>query len=388
MKHFLHLQQLVASQPEQMRAWLHNQIANHSPLIHTSVDVRTADFKVAHVDTNLFPAGFNNLTFSANQRAIKATTAYMRRNFPNVQNIMLVPESFTRNSNYLNNVLVLHNILTAAGYQVQVCFLPSTEVNPETNFLAHQEMVRRGDILRTTEGWQPDLILLNNDLTSGVPEILQGITQPIIPDLKYGWYRRKKSSNFEAFANLANQFAHDFDFDPWLISTHWHKCGVIDFRNKTGLECVANAVEKVLHKVQQKYNEYDIKATPHTFIKAENGTHGVGIMVVRSAEEVFNINKKQRHSMNILKSGVQNTEVIVQEGVPTALLHNEHTSENIVYLVGGQAIGLIQRVHPSKDAYANLNSSGMQLIGLDDLPLNLEVMIATLAALAAGNEED
>jgi glutamate--cysteine ligase len=387
MKSFLELTQMVSLNQDSIKQWLQEQLAKESPLVYSSVDLRSAAFKVAHVDTNLFPAGFNNLSIVGKENATKQFKAYFKKFFPDAKKVMLIPESFTRNLNYLRNIETLQQIINFAGLEVVISFLPDTEIADELDPLMHQSMQRYGNYIETKAGWHPDLILLNNDLTAGVPSILQGINQPIVPDINYGWYKRKKSANFAGYNGFANQFAEKFSFDSWLINTYWHKCGVIDFRQKTGLECVANAVEKVLHKTRQKYKEHNIEIPPHAFIKAENGTHGVGIMVVRSAEEVFNINKKQRHSMNTIKSGVQNTEVIVQEGVPTVLQTNGAVSENVIYMVAGQPVGLIKRVNSQKGAFDNLNSRGMEMHAADELSLNLENIVATLAALAATRED-
>ena len=41
--------------------WLRSQWQEHTPPFYGSVDLRNAGFKLAPVDMNLFPGGFNNL---------------------------------------------------------------------------------------------------------------------------------------------------------------------------------------------------------------------------------------------------------------------------------------------------------------------------------------
>ena len=41
--------------------WFRAQWLEHSPPFYAPVDLRNAGFKLAPVDTNLFPGGFNNL---------------------------------------------------------------------------------------------------------------------------------------------------------------------------------------------------------------------------------------------------------------------------------------------------------------------------------------
>lgn len=45
----------------EIEAWLREQFCQTPPPFYGSVDLRNAGFKLAPVDMNLFPAGFNNL---------------------------------------------------------------------------------------------------------------------------------------------------------------------------------------------------------------------------------------------------------------------------------------------------------------------------------------
>ena len=46
---------------EPIKQWLHAQWKLTPPPVYGSVDLRNSGFKLAPVDMNLFPAGFNNL---------------------------------------------------------------------------------------------------------------------------------------------------------------------------------------------------------------------------------------------------------------------------------------------------------------------------------------
>jgi glutamate--cysteine ligase len=48
----------------QIERWLRLEWQEHTPPFYCSVDLRNAGFKLAPVDTNLFPGGFNNLSDS------------------------------------------------------------------------------------------------------------------------------------------------------------------------------------------------------------------------------------------------------------------------------------------------------------------------------------
>ena len=44
-----------------IEAWFRNQWIKYPAPFYTSIDIRNSGYKIAPVDTNLFPAGFNNL---------------------------------------------------------------------------------------------------------------------------------------------------------------------------------------------------------------------------------------------------------------------------------------------------------------------------------------
>ncbi len=212
--------------------------------------------------------------------------------------------------------------------------------------------------------WSSDLILLNNDLTEEIPNELTSITTPILPSLEYGWHSRKKCLHYKAYNNLAKQFCDVFAIDPWLVSTYFTKCQNINFRKKEGLECIADNVESLIMKIQQKYDEYKIQETPTVFIKANNGTFGRGIISVKSGKEVMKLNKKLRHSLNTIKGSVVNSEVAIQEGVKTIEKIQNYPAENIIYLIVNEVIGNFARYNINKDINHNLNSRGMFFLRL------------------------
>jgi glutamate--cysteine ligase len=207
-----------------------------------------------------------------------------------------------------------------------------------------------------------------------------------------GWYRRKKSTHFDAYNKIATEFAGHFGFDEWLISSFHTNCGKVNFKDRTGLDCVANNVEKTLHKIRQKYEQFGITSDPYVFVKSNSGTFGMGIMTAKSGAEVLEMNKKLRNKMDVIKEGVQNTEVIIQEGIPTIDSTEGKTAEPFVYLIGGKPVGAILRVNSTRDEFGNLNSSGMEFEKMECSQISAPCefsplgIIARLAALASLEE--
>src|SRR3972149_508102 len=67
------------------------------PPIYSSVDLRNAGFKIAVVDTNLFPAGCNNLCETFSESGSKAFRTFLKTWHPDVRRVLIFPEEHTRN---------------------------------------------------------------------------------------------------------------------------------------------------------------------------------------------------------------------------------------------------------------------------------------------------
>ena len=396
------LKELERTRADEIDAWLAARVAEAGAPFYSSVDVRHAGFKIAPVDTNLFPAGFNHLSTAARTRAAMHLRARMAR-CGNASRVLVIPENHTRNQGYIDNLAALRSILREAGCEVEIGSLMATDAAIELTTSSGEAvreipLSRDGSLLKTATGFCPQLVVLNNDLTAGFPELLRGVSQPIVPRPSQGWYRRRKSIHFEAYDKLAREFAIAFGIDPWLITAEFHKCGRVDFGEKMGLDCVAMGVEKVLHKIRTHYAQYNITDEPYVYVKSDSGTYGMGIMTVRSGDEVIEINKKARNKMNVIKDGMQSTEVIIQEGVPTVDVVEGAPAEPMVYLTDGHAVGGSYRVNDQRDAMNNLNAAGMRFVGMCDEGEKGDVsmppcrfgamgLIAELASLAAPREE-
>jgi glutamate--cysteine ligase len=151
----------------------------------------------------------------------------------------------------------------------------------------------------------------------------------------------------------------EFGFDEWLINTYTSNCVNIDFRERKNLECLSVAIDKTMHRIKQKYAQYNIDSPPFVFIKADQGTFGLGMMSLTSGSQIFEINKKQRHSMQKIKLGLENSRILIQEGVPTIEKVGLAVAESMVYSVYGNAVGVFNRFNSHKDNVSNLNSQGM-----------------------------
>ena len=148
---------------------------------------------------NLFPAGFNQLSAHARERAAAHIKERLAR-YNAVKRVLVIPENHTRNTGYIDNLTALLSILRDAGCEVELGSLAATDapievVNSKGETLREMPLARHGSLLKTASAFCPQLILLNNDLTSGLPDVLRGVSQPIVPRPSQGWHRRRKSTS-------------------------------------------------------------------------------------------------------------------------------------------------------------------------------------------------
>lgn len=372
------LDTLITTRGEEVQAWLDARNAEVSPFFYGSIDLRHSGPKLVPVDMNIFPAGWNNISPAARTRAAEYLKRCFARRTPPVKKVLILPESHTRNLYYLDNIAALKGIFEDAGTEVQLGGVGEemTERLELTSASGHAlviEPVRLREeggkcpVLETHSGFQPDFIVVNNDFSDGPPEILKRCTkQPVVPPVGMGWYRRRKWVHFESYAAIVDQFGAEFGIDPWLISAVYHRCGKINFKEQTGVECLALGVEKVLHRVRQKYAEYGITDEPYVYIKADAGTYGMGIMTARSGDEIYEMNKKIRNKMHTTKGGVTNSEVVIQEGIPTIDQVDGHPAEPMLYMIDGKPVGGAFRVNDGRDALNSLNAPGMRFTRMCD----------------------
>jgi len=364
----LSLEKKLLSEMPNIEHWFRSQWLEYAAPFYASVDLRNAGFKLAPVDTNLFPGGFNNLNPEFLSLCVQAAQVAVEKVCPEAHRLMIIPENHTRNTYYLRNVVEIVNIMKQAGLDVRVGSI-SPEISEPTVFKTHdgfdlllEPVVRVGNRLKlinpTLGDFDSCAILLNNDLSGGIPDILKNLEQNLIPPLHAGWSTRRKTNHFAAYNRVVTEFAQLLDIDPWLINPYFEQCGEIDFQAREGEECLAVKVELVLEKIKAKYVEYGIKQEPFVIVKADAGTYGMGIMTVKSADEVKGLNRKARNKMSVVKEGLQVSEVMIQEGVYTFESISDAVAEPVVYMMDHFVIGGFYRVHTTRAIDENLNAPG------------------------------
>src|SRR3972149_8772441 len=80
----------IKDKQEEIHSWLRSLEGSNELPLYSSVDIRDAGFKITVVDTNLFPAGFNNLCEHGIADSVKFIKKAVIERVPNCKNILIV----------------------------------------------------------------------------------------------------------------------------------------------------------------------------------------------------------------------------------------------------------------------------------------------------------
>ncbi|MBY0409170.1 MAG: glutamate--cysteine ligase [Burkholderiaceae bacterium] len=364
------LEQRVLDSMPVIERWFRLEWMEHTPPFYTSVDIRNAGFKLAPVDTSLFPGGWNNLTPEMLPLAVQAAMAAIEKICPEARNLLIIPENHTRNTFYLTNVVQLQRIFNMAGLNVRVGSISPDIKKPTRIDLPNGESVTLEPVVRTKrrlglKDFDPCTILLNNDLSAGAPGILEDIhEQYLLPPLHAGWSVRRKSTHFKNYEEVAKRFGKMLGIDPWLVNPLFGQCEAVDFTVEADLDRLQATVDTVLTKVRRKYKEYGINEKPFVIVKPDNSAQGVGIMTVRDAKELDAAHRQSKLKITQVSGSQPACDLIVQEGVLTQERVNEAVAEPVVYMMDRYVVGGFYRMHAERGGDENLSVPGSSYVPL------------------------
>jgi glutamate--cysteine ligase len=375
---------------ELINQWFETKFALNSQLIYSSIDVRRSNFKMAPVDANLFPAGFNNLSNQSIEKSKLLLKDFLDKDFPDINNIILVAEAHTRNRFYADNLSVLNQLILSTGINLTLASLKDEKISLITTQLESLSLEPLASLIPKIDT-KKTLIILNNDLSEGLPHDLDNPDLIMTPPAYLGWFKRKKSKHFELYNQITQEFCQEFAIDPFFLTTSFMDCNDVNFKTLSGLECVALKVEKMIHALKQKYSEYEINHDPYIVVKSDSGTYGMAVMSVTRGDEIIEINKRGRNKMYSGKNGTITNNVIIQEGIETSESFNGLVSESLIYSVSNMPVSLIARHHSEKGVKSNLNSVGMNFEEIDscqqDSKFFYHYLVAKLTNLAMIQEK-
>ena len=399
----------VAREFAAVERWLRAEFAKTPPPFYASVDLRNDGRKIAPIDTNLFPAGFNNLPRESHAAAVAALRLEMDSLCPNAKRVILAPENHTRNEPYFRNVAALKHLLESAGIETRLGIDGAARaVEIENAPPLYLETLRRDNGRLAVGDFSPCAIVLNNDFSEGAPPLFADLEIPTLPPIELGWQTRRKSEHFSHYERISEEFAAAVaGVRADDLRADFSVCRRVDFMRREGMECLAAAVEETVAQIAAHNRARGVAEEPFVVVKADAGTYGLGVISVKSADEARSLNRKQRTKMAATKGGVKVRDVLIQEGVRTIESVAGAAAEPVVYVIGETVIGGFYRLHPERGSADILNARGMSFAPLpfptacappSPLPragngdtaarrLYAYGVVARLAALAAAREK-
>lgn len=360
----------IQSKQDEIHQWLTSYEGSKELPIYSSVDIRESGFKMAVVDTNIFPAGFNNLCEHGLDDAVRYIKQAIERRVEGCRNILIVAEEHTRNTWYLENIRILQEITEKAGFNVKIATFLS--VQPEfcekARFVeletATGKPVRVYCFRRILEDYEAGregfcLIVLNNDLSTGIPDILKKANVPIYPSIAAGWHSRLKSHHFSHTDDLMKEFAEMIDIDPWLLTCQFREVSPININDESDRQRLTDTASDLFAAIAKSYREHSITEKPYIVLKSNSGTYGMGVIAIEDPADILQLNRKKRNSLSVGKSSQTISQFLLQEGVPTIYNVAEQVSEVVIYQIENNLVGGFYRMHGSKGQRDNLNSKGM-----------------------------
>ncbi len=364
------LEQRVLDSMPAIERWFRLEWMEHTPPFYSSVDLRNAGFKLAPVDTNLYPASWNNLSPEMLPLAVQAAMAAIEKICPEARNLLLIPENHSNSTFYLSSLVQLRRIFHMAGLNVRIGSIDPAIKKTTTIELPHGESVTLEPVIRGkrrlgVKDFDPCTILLNNDLRAGVPGILEDLhEQYLLPPLQAGWTMRRRSKHFKCYEEVVKRMGKLLGVDPWLINPMFEKCEEVKLTGDVGMECLQSRVDALLSKVRRKYKEYGIKEKPFVVVKADNGSHDIGILSVHDAKDLLAPSQKMQYLTNGLPEAEPAHDMLIQEGVLTQERMNDAVAEPVVYMMDRYVVGGFYRIHAHRGVDENLNAPGASYVPL------------------------
>ncbi len=364
------LEQRVLDSMPAIERWFRLEWMEHTPPFYASVNVRNAGFKLSPVNTSLFPDGWNNLTPEMLPQGVQAAMAAIEKICPEARNLLLIPRNGVHSSFDLASLAQLQRIFNMAGLNVRIGSIDPA-VKRNTSFELQNgehvtlEPVIRGKRRLGLKDFDPCTILLNNDLSAGVPGILEDIhEQYLLPPLHAGWSTRRKSTHFKCYEEVAKRLGKLLGVDPWLIYPLFDRSENVSLDQGTSLERLQAQVDAVLTRVKRKYKEYGIKEKPFVVVKADHGSHELGIVTVRDGKDMQVLQERIEAVSKGRKTPLQAHDFMVQEGVLTQERVHDAVAEPVIYTMDRYVVGGFYRVHAGRGVDENLNAPGAGYVPL------------------------
>ncbi len=387
-KELLHTK--IVEHYDKATSWFQEKSQSFQFPFYSSFDLRDSSQKIAPVDANLFPAGFNNICEVDLENASSLCVDYLKTNTAFAKNIILLAEEHTHNPFYWDNIWTLKMLIEKSGIlNISIC-VPGKTIKNNLSLKSAKGYKMKIFLLKDKIS-EADLIISNNDFST---DYAFDSSTPITPPQLAGWRTRRKDSFFTNYNSLAEEFGKVIGVDSEVLTIKTKRFIEFHPNDPQSLNRLEKEVEKFLNELAPLYKK--LNQTPFVFLKNNSGTYGLGMTSISSAKEIESWNYKIRKKMKAAKGGQSVNELIIQEGIASDVKKQGVVAEPVIYLIGSQLAGGFLRVHKEKGTRDNLNSPGAVYRALCISDLEIEVAgkpmenvygwIAHLGALATAYE--
>lgn len=358
-------------------SFLNSMIPSCGIPVYHSMDLRDSGYKVAAVDVNLFPGGFNNLSAAERTLAARRFREFCSARFLTTPpwKIALYPEAHTNNFAYLENLVALIGILKEAGAEVKLAWSGPKIPKPWSIRTPSGSELTYLPVEQAFEG--ADFLLLNHDMSEGVPEPVKNFSGRVIPNLNLGWYKRRKSQHHTIASGLLRKIQEEFAcFDPWIFEAKTHAISSLNFDDTESFLRLLKEAETFSEQLKREYEARGIEDYPNIFLKNDAGTYGMGVLNFRSLGELKEMHSTVKRKLRKGKGSMNVDQVILQEGIPTCFsIHSASqgyvSGEPVIYSVGGSIVSCFFRMHRKlgeEAAHTNLNQPGAEFVSAENSP--------------------
>lgn len=337
------LEQRILEAAPAIERWFRLEWMEHTPPFYSAADIRNSGFKIAAIDTDLFPQDWQHLPDQMLPLAVQAVQSVIEKTCPEARNLLILPEHHrSADAGYVRSLARLRQILMMAGLNVRFGSIEPAHTSVQQLALGDGqtlavEPVQWSRSRLTLPDFDPCMIVLNNDLHEGIPGILEELpAQFLLPPVQSSWTVRRRWRHFGLYEDLARRLAKMLGIDPWLIAPLFAAAPAHDLRNAASVATLAERVEGVLQRVRRKYREYGVPQTPFVTIWPE-GARSEGEAV--SITSVADLSEEQLARLAGSQSGGSAKDFFIQEGVLTCERLDTRSVEPRVCMIDRHVVG-------------------------------------------------